>query len=102
MHHHVVSGPRAAILPKLPALRGRPGILAAVNGHDHIPALLATHILPGIFALVIGAVLLCAWEVANLTGLRYGRGWHYAVPAVGVALGVVSCVLMAARFAYIQ
>lgn len=102
MHHHVVADLHTAILPKLLALHGQPGVLAAVNNHHHIPKLLAVHILPAIFALVVGAVLLCAWEVAKLAGLRYGSRWHHAIPIAGIVLGVASCVLMAARFLYIE
>jgi hypothetical protein len=87
--------------PKLLALRAAPSIFATVVNHHHIPKLLAMHILPGLFALLVGAGLLAAWEVAHLMGFRYGSRWHHAVPIAGVALGVVSCLLMAARFIYI-
>ena len=85
MHYHVVAS----------------RIVTPVVNHHHIPKLLALHILPGLFALLVGAALLAAWEVANLMGFRYGSRWHHAVPVAGVVLGVVSCLLMAARFIYI-
>jgi hypothetical protein len=67
--------------------------------YSAIPVLrsIGLHVLPGIFLVILAALLLGWWEVRRLTGTGK-TGVDRWLPATAVALAVISFVLIAVRF----
>jgi hypothetical protein len=60
-----------------------------------------SHVLPGILLLILGAAVLCIWEMRRLTGRQTGCGRDRLIALSGIVLTAASCVLMAARFIWV-
>lgn len=70
-----------------------------------VAGVLGADTLPGIMLLIAGVAALCAWELRHITGGQAHGGRRRLIARltalIGVVLGTMSCVLMAARFIWI-
>lgn len=71
----------------------------------HVAGVLGSNVVPGIVLLILGAALLCVWELGHLTGGE-ARGRRHRLMArltalTGVVLGAISFLFIAARFIWI-
>jgi hypothetical protein len=62
---------------------------------------LGDHVLPGVVLVIVSSALLLVWEVMRLGWTKNTR-WRALISRSGIALGVVSLVLMVIRFLVIR
>jgi hypothetical protein len=62
---------------------------------------LGLHVLPGIVLVIVSSALLLGWEVMRLGGMKSTR-LRWLLSCSGIALGLMSLLLIVVRFAVIQ
>jgi hypothetical protein len=69
-----------------------------MHSTDPILRLMGMHVLPGVFFVVLSSELLFLWELRRLTSDANKTIRRWMLPASGLVLGILSIVLIMARF----
>lgn len=69
-----------------------------MHSTDAILRLMGTHVLPGVFCVVMSSLLLCLWELRSLTSGDHKTIRPWMLPAGGLVLCIMSIALIIARF----